>query len=58
MESWMCQIWDTSDRIWAKTLQQLRYPLTIQTRLLGRVDICVIIVICQPSPYLIGNGQK
>ena len=25
---------------------------------LGRVDICVIIVICQHSPYLIGNGQK
>ena len=25
---------------------------------LGRVDICVIMVICQPSPYLIGNGQK
>ena len=24
----------------------------------GRVDICVIIVICQHSPYLIGNGQK
>ena len=25
---------------------------------LGRVDICVIMVICQPSPYPIVNGQK
>ena len=25
--------------------------------LLGHVDICVIMVICQPSPYLIRNGQ-
>ena len=24
---------------------------------LGRVDICGIMVICQPSPYLIRNGQ-
>ena len=24
----------------------------------GRVDICVIMVICQPSPYPIVNGQK
>ena len=26
--------------------------------LLGRVDICGIIVICPHSPYLIHNGQK
>ena len=26
--------------------------------LLGRVDICGIMVICQPSLYLIHNGQK
>ena len=25
---------------------------------LGRVDICGIIVICPHSPYLIHNGQK
>ena len=30
---------------------------TVST-LLGRVDICVIMVICPHSPYLIHNGQK
>ena len=31
--------------------------LSYKPVVLGRVDICGIMVICQPSPYLIRNGQ-
>ena len=40
-----------------RDISRYSYTSVGQYILLGRVDICGIMVICQPSPYLIRNGQ-